>query len=113
MTLTGFRRDLREIMAISDAVLSLSLQPESHGRTVSEALALGRPVAGYAHGGVGEQLSGLFPEGSVAVGDTAGMADKLAGWYREPPSLEAVSPWPLQRTLDDTLRVYRELAGDP
>jgi glycosyltransferase involved in cell wall biosynthesis len=113
MTLTGFRADLREIMAISDAVLSLSLQPESHGRTVSEALALGRPVAGYAHGGVCEQLSGLFPEGSVAVGDTAGMVDKLAGWYREPPSLEAVSPWPLQRTLDDTLRVYRELAGDP
>ena len=113
VTLTGFRADLREIMAVSDAVLSLSLHPESHGRTVSEALALGRPVAGYAHGGVGEQLSGLFPEGCVAVGDTAGMANKLAGWYREPPSLEAVSPWPLQRTLDDTLRVYRELAGDP
>jgi hypothetical protein len=69
-------------------------------------------VAGYAHGGVGEQLSGLFPEGGVDVGDTASVADKLAGWYHEPPLLEAVSPWPLQRTLDDTLRVYRELAGD-
>jgi glycosyltransferase involved in cell wall biosynthesis len=113
VTLTGFRSDLREIMALSGAVLSLSLHPESYGRTVSEALALGRPVAGYAHGGVGEQLSGLFPEGNVAVGDTAGMAAKLAGWYREPPSLENVSPWPLQRTLDDTLRVYRELARDP
>lgn len=113
VTLTGFRSDLREVMALSDAVLSLSLHPESHGRTVSEALALGRPVAGYAHGGVGEQLSGMFPEGNVTVGDTAGMADKLAGWYREPPSLENVSPWPLQRTLDDTLRVYRELARDP
>ena len=111
VTLTGFRSDLREIMALSDAVLSLSLHPESHGRTVSEALALGRPVAGYAHGGVGEQLSALFPEGCVAVGDRDAMTRRLAGWYRQPPSLEAVRPWPLERTLHDTLRLYHEVAG--
>ena len=111
VTLTGFRRDLREIMALSDAVLSLSRHPESHGRTVSEALGLGRPVAGYAHGGVGEQLSALFPEGCVAVGDRGEMARRLAGWYRQAPSLEGVSPWPLDGTLQDTLRLYREVAG--
>jgi glycosyltransferase involved in cell wall biosynthesis len=111
VTLTGFRSDLREIMAISGAVVSLSLHPESHGRTVSEALALGRPVAGYAHGGVGEQLSGLFPEGCVAAGDREAMAGRLADWYRQPPSLEGVTPWPLSRTLDETLRLYRDLAG--
>jgi glycosyltransferase involved in cell wall biosynthesis len=111
VTLTGFRRDLREIMALSDAVLSLSRHPESHGRTVSEALGLGRPVAGYAHGGVGEQLSALFPEGCVAVGDRDGMARRLAGWYRRAPSLAGVSPWPLDRTLQDTLRLYRDVAG--
>jgi glycosyltransferase involved in cell wall biosynthesis len=111
VTLTGFRSDLREVMAISDAVVSLSLQPESHGRTVGEALALGRPVAGYAHGGVGEQLSGLFPEGCVAVGDRDAMAGRLAGWYRQPPSLAGVPPWPLSRTLDETLALYHEIAG--
>jgi glycosyltransferase involved in cell wall biosynthesis len=99
------------VVLLSDAVLSLSLHPESHGRTVSEALALGRPVAGYAHGGVGEQLSALFPEGCVAVGDRDAMARRLAGWYRQAPSLEAVRPWPLDRTLEDTLKLYREIAG--
>ena len=111
VTLTGFRGDLREVMALSDAVVSLSLHPESHGRTVSEALALGRPVAGYAHGGVGEQLSSLFPEGCVEVGDRDAMAQRLAGWFREPPSLEDVTPWPLSRTLDATLELYLEIAG--
>jgi hypothetical protein len=73
--------------------------------------ALGRPVAGYAHGGVGEQLSGLFPEGCVAAGDREAMAGRLAHWYRQPPSLEGVTPWPLSRTLDETLGLYRDLAG--
>ena len=111
VTLTGFRGDLREIMALSDAVVSLSLHPESHGRTVSEALGLGRPVAGYAHGGVGEQLSALFPQGCVAVGDRDAMTRRLSGWYRQPPSLVGIAPWPLASTLDATLGLYREIAG--
>jgi glycosyltransferase involved in cell wall biosynthesis len=113
VTLTGFRSDLREIMALSGAVLSLSLHPESHGRTVSEALALGRPVAGYAHGGVGEQLSALFPDGAIAPGDRQGVARRLADWYRQPPSLAGVRPRPLADTLYETLQLYREVAAAP
>lgn len=60
---TGHRSDLREIFAVSNVVLSLSTQPESFGRTVLEALSLGVPVVGYDHGGVGEILNSLFPEG--------------------------------------------------
>jgi glycosyltransferase involved in cell wall biosynthesis len=35
------------------------------GRTVLEALAVGRPVVGWDHGGVGELLRQLFPQGAV------------------------------------------------
>ncbi|WEN43762.1 N-acetyl-alpha-D-glucosaminyl L-malate synthase [Thauera sp. GDN1] len=68
---TGHRSDVREIYAISDCVLSLSSTPESFGRTVLEPLAMGRPVVGYAHGGVAEILGELFPHGAVAKGDVA------------------------------------------
>ena len=35
----------------------------------------------------------------------------LADWYRQPPSLEGIRPWPLARTLEDTLQLYRVIAG--
>ena len=37
-------------------MLQLSRKPEAFGRTVVEALSVGRPVLGWAHGGVGELL---------------------------------------------------------
>ncbi|RMG30664.1 MAG: glycosyltransferase, partial [Gammaproteobacteria bacterium] len=59
LVVTGHRDDLREVLAASDYVLSLTQVPESFGRTTLEALAMGRPVIGYAHGGVREQLEAL------------------------------------------------------
>ncbi|MFN4263871.1 MAG: glycosyltransferase family 4 protein [Thioalkalivibrionaceae bacterium] len=53
----GQRNDLRQIMTISEIVLSLSNEPEAFGRTTLEALALGRPLVGFDHGGVAEQLA--------------------------------------------------------
>jgi glycosyltransferase involved in cell wall biosynthesis len=76
ITFTGQRDDLREIMAVSDIVLSLSTQPESFGRTVLEALSLGVPVVGYDHGGVGEQLRRLYPPGQIALGDIDALVRK-------------------------------------
>lgn len=75
---TGHRSDVREIYAISDCVLSLSSTPESFGRTVLEPLAMGRPVVGYAHGGVAEILGELFPHGAVAKGDVAAAARRTS-----------------------------------
>jgi glycosyltransferase involved in cell wall biosynthesis len=110
ITLTGYRPDVREILAISDAVLSLSRQPEAFGRTVNEALGLGVPVAGYAHGGVGEQLARHFPAGAVAPGDTDAMVDRLCAWYTAPPSMQGVRPYTLDAMLDSTLQLYQDLS---
>ena len=108
-TFTGFRPDVREIMAISNAVLSVSQQPEAFGRTVNEALSLGVPVAGYAHGGVGEQLESRFPQGSIEPLDRGAMVEKLAGWFKSPPSMQGVKPFLLDEMLDKTLALYQSL----
>jgi len=110
---TGFRGDLREIMSVSGAVVSLSRYPEAFGRTVNEALSLGVPVAGYDHGGVGEQLARHFPAGRVPPADRAAMAERLAGWMVAPPSMAGVQPHTLQDMLDRTLTLYQQLADAP
>ena len=110
ISFTGHRNDLREILSISAAVLSLSLHPESFGRTVNEALSLGRPVAGYAHGGVGEQLAELFPAGRVPVGDTAGMARLLSAWQKTTPPVGAIRPAILDAMQASTLALYESIA---
>jgi glycosyltransferase involved in cell wall biosynthesis len=111
ITCTGFREDVREIMSVSDVVVSLSRQPEAYGRTVNEALSLGVPVAGYDHGGVGEQLAAHFPAGRVPLGDRTAMAGCLAGWMTTPPSMTNVRPHTLDAMLDETLDLYHEMAG--
>jgi len=113
VTWLGPRRDLREVMAVSDVVLSLTSKPESFGRTVTEALALGRPVLGYDHGGVGEQLARIYPEGRVSPGGTDVTVEQLARWWQEgvPPVTERL-PYTLSRMQEETLELYRSLVAD-
>jgi glycosyltransferase involved in cell wall biosynthesis len=112
VTFTGHRADLKEIMAASDVVLSLSTDPEAFGRVSLEALTLGVPVAAYDHGGVAEQLAEVFPQGRVPVGDTARAEELLAGWYVQRPVVPTTNPFTLERMLRSTLETYLELAGD-
>ena len=110
ITFTGHRGDVREIMAASNVVLSLSLDPEAFGRVSLEALTLGVPVAAYDHGGVAEQLAAVFPEGRIPVGNTQAAEAKLAHWYLQPPAVPTTHPFTLERMLRSTLEVYVELA---
>ena len=112
ISFTGFRKDIREIMSISDAVLSLSIYEEAFGRTTLEALSLGIPVVGYSHGGVAEQLSEIFPDGEVAVGEYSLVADKLVSLYGEKPVIKQEHDFTLQKMLADTLGVYASLVND-
>jgi glycosyltransferase involved in cell wall biosynthesis len=110
ITFTGHRSDLREILAVSDVVFSLSTQPESFGRTTLEALALGRPVIAYDHGGVGEQLRELFPAGRVALGDHEQLHRTTQAVLQQHQPPKAVSePFTLAAMCRSTLAVYREL----
>lgn len=112
ITLLGHRSDLREIMAVSDVVLSLSREPEAFGRVSLEALSLGRPVIAYAHGGVGEQLAAILPRGAVPVGDHVTAVQRLMAWYGMPPQVPTRQPFTLERMLTATLEVYREAVAN-
>jgi glycosyltransferase involved in cell wall biosynthesis len=113
ITFTGHRSDLKEIMAASDIVLSLSREPEAFGRVTLEALSLGKPVIAYDHGGVSEQLAAILPEGAVPVGDNRLVVEKLIDWLETPPCTPSHNPFTLKKMLSDTLRIYCELAdGD-
>lgn len=113
VTFTGLRSDMREIYAISDLVLSLSSKPESFGRTVLEALSLGTPVLGYSHGGVGEILRHVYPNGAVAVGDIVQLCDQAETVLARNTTLPEVRAFRLQDMLDQTIALYEELVGRP
>ncbi len=109
ITFTGNRSDLREILSISTLVLSLTSQPESFGRTTIEALSLGIPVAGYALGGVKEQLEILYPQGLLPPLDPAASLPIIKDLLSNPPEVVRENPFTLERMLSGTLDVYREL----
>lgn len=107
VTWTGHRRDLADVLCACDVTLSLTLQPESFGKTTLEALALGRPVAGYEHGGVGEQLRQFLPDGMVATGNPQAMAERLEKWYSERP--EPITPVPAPYRREDMIQAHIDL----
>ncbi len=100
--------EIRNIYAVSNIVLSLSSQPESFGRSVLEALSLGVPVAGYDHGGVGEILEQVYPDGRVPLNDTDALRDRIAEILKDPPGVPATHGFSLQEMLDRTIALYEE-----
>ena len=110
VTFLGHRSDVRDVMALSDVVFSLSRDPEAFGRVSLEALSLGRPVVAYDHGGVGEQMRVLLPEGAVAVGDVVAAADRTDAFLEKAPEIAADHPFTLATMQRATLAIYRELA---
>lgn len=95
--------------AACDLVLQLSRKPEAFGRTVIEALAVGRPVLGWAHGGVGELLVELQPSGGVAPFDADALHAVARRLLDAPPSPPDAIPHTLRAMQDATLAVYAEL----
>lgn len=86
-----------------------SRKPEAFGRTVVEALSVGRPVLGWAHGGVGELLAELQPSGAVAAFDAQALWTQALQLLQHAPAAPAVIPYTLQAMQTATLKVYDEL----
>lgn len=113
ITFAGVRDDMREVLAQSDLVVSLSELPESFGRTTLEALALGVPAIGWAHGGVAEVLAELFPAGLVTPFDETELLRRVLHVLR---SGERPAPrgerYRLEHMCATTLDIYRELVAE-
>jgi glycosyltransferase involved in cell wall biosynthesis len=111
ITLLGHREDLKEILAVSDLTLALSEEPEAFGRVTLESLSLGTPVLGYAHGGTGEILRRLYPEGAVEPHDLESVIDRARRLLKDAPPVPAEHPYALETMLARTLDVYQSLAA--
>jgi glycosyltransferase involved in cell wall biosynthesis len=101
---------IADAYAACDLVLQLSRKPEAFGRTVLEALSVGRPVLGWAHGGVGELLDAWQPEGAVPPFDAGALHAAARALLATPPSPPASFPDTLRAMQDATLAIYQELA---
>ena len=111
VTFTGHRMDLRDILAVSNIVFSLSAKPESFGRTVREALSLGVPVVGYDHGGVGDILEQVYPPGRVPPGDLDALGTTTRELLERPVDVAPCAFPAVQDMVDQTLALYRELSA--
>jgi glycosyltransferase involved in cell wall biosynthesis len=111
ITFTGPCDNLRDILAASSVVLSLSSKPEAFGLTTLEALSLGVPVVGYDHGGVGEQLDAMLPSGKVQPGNWLAVAQRITDFLADRPVIETDRRYNLDRSLAATSDVYEYLAG--
>ncbi|MEN1941571.1 glycosyltransferase [Luteimonas sp. MJ246] len=105
---------IAEAYAACDLVLQLSRKPEAFGRTVIEALSVGRPVLGWDHGGVGELLRELQPDGAVGAFDAAALIEGARAMLARDARLPATIPsaparYSLRSMQDATLSVYDEL----
>lgn len=110
----GARPDMREVMCACDVTLSLNKQASTCDRAILEALSLGCPVVGYDHGIVGEMLAAFLPEGRVAPGDTAAVADTLMQWHTYPPATAEEIPYPyrLTDTANSCLGLYKTILSE-
>lgn len=104
-------QDMRNILSVSNLVVSLAARPQAFGSAVFKALQLGVPVVGYDHGAVGEALDRVFPEGRTPVSDMESLTGKVTDLLQRPRQVEACPPFGLRRMLDETIDVYRRLAG--
>ncbi len=112
LAISPSRADVRDVLAIADLVLQLSTKPEAFGRTVAEALSLGRPVLGFAHGGVGEILAHHFPAGASPLDDMKALAARAVELLAAPPHATPYSGPTLADMQRATLAVYAELVHD-
>jgi len=103
----GHRNDLREIMSISKIVFSLSSEPEAFGRTTIESLKIGIPVIGYGHGGVGEQLKEVFPQGIIEKDDISSAVVLCKKWIKKAPKVTKTDSFSLETMQRNTLNIYK------
>lgn len=111
ISFTGHRGDMREVLSQCDLVYSLSTQPETFGRTVLEAIRLGRPVLGWDVGGVGDILARCYPQGRVPVGDATALEVATRRWLANPDQPPPSGEFLLSAMCDGTLALYEALAA--
>jgi glycosyltransferase involved in cell wall biosynthesis len=81
--ITGFRRDIANVMNALDVVVHTSVRPEPFGRVILEGMLLGKPVVASAAGGVPELIEDAQTGFLVPPGDAEALATRLLTLLRD------------------------------
>lgn len=118
----GLRADIPQLIASMDVVIVPSTYPESFGRGVIEAQAVGRPVVASRIGALAELIQDERTGLLVAPGNVMALAEGIARFIQEPALRtrcveagreQAVSRWDARRMAEQTLAVYDECLTRP
>ena len=67
-------------------------------------------MIGYNHGGVGEQLKHIFPEGLTSLNKKNLLYEKTLEFIQKPPKVKPTSLFTLKKMRENTLMVYKKIA---
>jgi glycosyltransferase involved in cell wall biosynthesis len=91
VVLTGFRRDIPEVMAALDVLVLPSTRSEATSQVIPQALAVGTPVVGTCVGGIPELIRDGETGRLVAPADAPALAAAILGLLADPVRAEALA----------------------
>jgi glycosyltransferase involved in cell wall biosynthesis len=83
LSITGFRRDVADVMNALDIIVHTSVRPEPFGRVILEGMLLGKAVVATAAGGVPEMIHDGETGFLTLPGDAAQLAARLISLLRD------------------------------
>jgi len=116
--LTGFRRDIPEVMAALDVLALPSIRSEAIPQVIPQALAVGTPVVASTVGGSPELIRDGENGRLVPPADPAALADAILALLREPERARAMARagqvmvqarYTIDATMARTTAVYCDL----
>jgi glycosyltransferase involved in cell wall biosynthesis len=116
--LTGFRRDIPEVMAALDVLVLPSIRSEAIPQVIPQALAVGTPVVASTVGGSPELIRDGENGRLVPPGDSQALAAAILALLREPERARAMARagqamvrerYTIDATMGRTTAVYRAL----
>lgn len=120
--MSGFRRDVPEVMAALDVLVLPSTKSEATSQVIPQALAVGTPVVASAVGGIPEIVRDGETGRLVRPGDAHALAAAILGVLRNPAGAREMvragqalirSRYTVEAMMTSTTAVYRELLGVP
>lgn len=91
VVMTGFRRDIPEVMAALDVLVLPSIKSEAMSQVIPQALAVGTPVVGTTVGGTPELVRDGETGRLVPPADSAALARGILDLLRDPEQARAMA----------------------
>ncbi len=116
--MTGFRRDVPEIMAALDVLVLPSIKSEASSQVIPQALAVGTPVVATTVGGSPELITDGVTGRLVPPADAHALADAVLSLLRDPPRAAAMAErggamvrarYTIDAAMERTVAVYDSL----